>query len=422
MGPHGDAKDLLRPRSRERQGVVRGVDQGAARSASLRMFSFAALIMIGVFAGGTVKAQDREPADPPTVYVISVTGVIDLGLAPYMQRALDLAADAGALGVIIEIDTPGGRLDAVIQMRDSLLNAKVPTVAFIDTTAFSAGALVAIASERIFMAPGAVIGAATPVIGGTGEVADEKTISAVRGLFKSTAERFGRDPLVAAAMVDVTIEIPGVVADGELLTLTVNEALEVGYSDGVVADRTELLSQLGWAQAEIVEVSESLAESLVRLITGSVIAGLLLLLGFILIIGDFVTEGFGLGAALGVAVLGLYFWGHLLAGLAGWEDVALVILGIALVAVKLFVLPGFGVAGIAGFLAIAAGAFLSMTTRNWEFARRDDLWSSGVRVAVTMAVALVALVAILVRVGRRGAPKWLTLTSASPSESRDPKG
>jgi membrane-bound serine protease (ClpP class) len=155
MGPLGDAKDLLRPRSREQEKV----DQGAVQSAPLRMFLLAALIMIGVFAAGTVRAQDREPADPPTVYVISVTGVIDLGLAPYMQRALDLAADSGAVGVIIEIDTPGGRLDAVIQMRDSLLNAKVPTVAFIDTTAFSAGALVAIASERIFMAPGAVIGA-----------------------------------------------------------------------------------------------------------------------------------------------------------------------------------------------------------------------------------------------------------------------
>jgi membrane-bound serine protease (ClpP class) len=107
--------------------------------------------------------------------------------------------------------------------------------------------------------------------------------------------------------------------------------------------------------------------------------------------------------------------------LAGWEDVALVVLGIALVAVELFVLPGFGIAGIAGFLAIAAGAFLSMTTRNWEFATASELWSSGVRVAVTMAVALVLLVMVLVRVGRRGGPGWLTLASASPSEHREPK-
>lgn len=374
------------------------------------------LIAVGLVSPGAAQGQDSQ-----RVYVITVSGVIDLGLAPYLERALGLAAEAEAVGVIIEIDTPGGRLDAVIQMRDSLLNSKVPTVAFIDTTAFSAGALVAIASERIYMAPGSVMGAATPVMGGTGEVADEKTISAVRGLFKSTAERFGRDPLVAAAMVDVAVEIPGLVAEGELLTLTVNEALSVGYTEGVVADRAELLRVLGWETAAVVEVSESLAESLVRFITGSVLAGLLLLLGFVLIIGDFVTEGFGLGAALGVLVLAVYFWGHLLAGLAGWEDVALVVLGIALVAVELFVLPGFGIAGIAGFLAIAAGAFLSMTTRNWEFATASELWSSGVRVAVTMAVALVLLVMVLVRVGRRGGPGWLTLASASPSEHREPK-
>jgi membrane-bound serine protease (ClpP class) len=379
------------------------------------------LLIIGLVASGTAAAQDEKPDDVGPVYVIAVTGVIDLGIAPYLERALNLAAQAGAVGAIIEIDTPGGRLDAVIQMRDSLLNAKVPTIAFVNTTAFSAGALVAIASEQIYMAPGAVMGAATPVMGGTGEVADEKTVSAVRGLFKSTAERFGRDPLVAAAMVDVSIEIPGVVAEGELLTLTVNEAIEVGYTEGVAANRAALLEQLGWLDAEVVEVSQSLAESLVRLITGSVLSGLLLILGFILIIGDFVTEGFGLGAALGVLVLAVYFWGHLLAGLAGWEDVALVILGIVLVAVELFVLPGFGIAGIAGFLAIAAGAFLSMTTRNWEFATADELWGSGIRVAVTMAVALVALVLVLVRVGRRGAPSWLTLNASSPSESRDPQ-
>jgi membrane-bound serine protease (ClpP class) len=371
-------------------------------------------VLLGVLGASPTRAADGE-----RVYVVEVSGVIDLGLAPYLDRVLGLAAAADAVAVIIEIDTPGGRLDAVIQMRDALLNSKVPTVALIDTTAFSAGALVAIASEQIFMTPGSVIGAATPVIGGTGEVADEKTVSAVRGLFKSTAERYGRDPMIAAAMVDVAVEVPGVVAEGELLTLTVNEALSVGYADGVVSDRGELLRVLGWETAEVVEVSQSLAETLVRLITGSVLAGLLLLLGFVLIVGDFVTEGFGLAAALGVAVLALYFWGHLLAGLAGWEDVALVVIGIGLVAVELFVLPGFGVAGVIGFAAIAAGAFLSTTTRQWEFATTDDLWSSGVRVAVTMAIALLLLVAVLIRVGRRGGPSWLTLNTTNSPEQPD---
>jgi membrane-bound serine protease (ClpP class) len=115
----------------------------------------------------------------------------------------------------------------------------------VDSTAFSAGALVAIASDEIYMTPGAVIGAATPVLGGTGEVADEKTISAVRATFESTAEENGRDPQVAAAMVDTRIEIEGLVTDEELLTLTVSEAVEFGYAEGTVANLDALLVELG---------------------------------------------------------------------------------------------------------------------------------------------------------------------------------
>ena len=393
--------------------------RAATISGLLQRWVLFALMTGACVVFGLVMPSSTRAIEGDRVYVVEISGVIDLGLAPYLDRALNLAAAQDAIAVIIEIDTPGGRLDAVIQMRDALLNSTVPTVAFIDTTAFSAGALVAIASEQIYMAPGSVIGAATPVIGGTGEVADEKTVSAVRGLFKSTAERYGRDPLIAAAMVDVSIEIPDVVAEGELLTLTVNEALRVGYADGVVADRAALLRLLGWETSEIVEVSQSLAETLVRLITGSVLAGLLLLLGFVLILGDFATEGFGLAAGLGVAVLALYFWGHLLAGLAGWEDVALVVIGIGLIAVELLVLPGFGVAGIIGFLALAAGAFLSMTTRQWEFATTGDLWNSGVRVAATMAISLLLLLAVLIRVGRRGGPSWLTLNATNSPEQPD---
>ena len=121
-------------------------------------------------------AQDQEGA----VVIVPITGTIDLGLAPYLERVVEEAAEDGAAAILLEIDTPGGRLDAVLQMRDTLLGSSVPTIAFVDRTAFSAGALIAIASEQIYMAPGGVMGAATPISGATGETADEKTISAVR--------------------------------------------------------------------------------------------------------------------------------------------------------------------------------------------------------------------------------------------------
>jgi membrane-bound serine protease (ClpP class) len=135
------------------------------------------------------------------------------------------AEEAEAAALIVRIDTPGGRLDAVLRMRDVLLGSRVPTVAYVDRDAFSAGALVAIAAERLWVAPGAVIGAATPVLG-DGSATDEKTVSAVRAVFRATASERGRDPSVAEAMVDPAIVVEGLVGRGQLLTLDVAQATE----------------------------------------------------------------------------------------------------------------------------------------------------------------------------------------------------
>ncbi len=297
------------------------------------------------------------------VYIASISGTIDLGLAPYLERVLKEARDASATAVVLDINTPGGRLDAVLQMRDALLSSDVRTIAFVDRTAFSAGALIAIAAHEIYMTPAAVIGAATPVEGSTGEIASEKVISAVRKTFKTTAEARGRDPRVAEAMVDPDVEIPHVVERGKLLTLTTVEALAVGYADGVVSTRSELLSATGLAGAAIVEVSPGLAEKLVRFLTDPVVASLVIILAMLLLIGDFLTEGLGLPAAAGAALLALFFWGHLLAGLTGWEDIALVLLGLVLIAVEVLILPGFGIAGILGLLALFSGFVLAMLSR-----------------------------------------------------------
>jgi len=248
-------------------------------------------------------------------------------------------------------------------MRDALLSSEVRTIAFIDRTAFSAGALVAIAAHEIYMTPAAVIGAATPVEGSTGEIASEKVISAVRKTFKTTAEARRRDPRVAEAMVDPDVEIPNVVERGKLLTLTTTEALALGYADGVVSNRSELLSTAGLAGAAVVDVSPGLAEKLVRFLTDPVIASLMIILAMLLLIGDVLTEGLGLPAAAGAALLALFFWGHLLAGLTGWEDIALVLLGLVLIAVELLVLPGFGIAGILGLVALFSGFVLAMLSR-----------------------------------------------------------
>lgn len=367
------------------------------------------LVVVGAPSNGA--AQDVDGAGP--VYVVQVTGTIDLGLAPYLDRVLGEAERAGAAAVVIEIDTPGGRLDAVIQMRDSIIDSPLRTIALVDSTAFSAGALVAIASNEIYMTPGSVMGAATPVLGGTGEVADEKTISAVRATFEAAAEENGRDPIVAAAMVDTSIAIDGLVDEGQLLTLTVSQAVEFGYADGVVANLSALLSELGLADRELVETSPSFAESIVRFVTNPLLAGLLLLGGLLLIVGDFFSGGVGVAALAGVGLLAVFFWGHLLAGLAGWEDVALVVIGVALIAVEVFVLPGFGVAGILGLVSLGAGTFLAMLYRDFDFVRTDDLVRAGTTVVLSLLGAVIGFVALLVFVSRRGPLAGLVLHAGS---------
>jgi membrane-bound serine protease (ClpP class) len=352
-----------------------------------------------------VRAGSHGP-----VHVAEITGEIDLGIAPFLQRALDEARDDDAAALVLVIDTPGGRLDAVLQMRDALLASPVRTVAFVDRTAFSAGALVALAAEEIHLAPGAVMGAATPV-DATGIPADQKVISAVRSTFEATAEERGRDPLVAEAMVDPQVQIEGLVERGSLLTLTVREAQEVGYADGLADDLPALLANLGFEDRVLVRAEPSLAERIVRFITNPLVASLLITLGVLLLLGDLLAGGIGAGAAAGALLLGTFFWGHLLAGLTGWEDIVLVVLGIGLILVEILVVPGFGVPGILGLAAVLGGSFLATLNRDFDFVGSEQLVRSGLTVAVAFVAITAGLIGLLVVLSRRGGPSGIVLGS-----------
>jgi membrane-bound serine protease (ClpP class) len=368
------------------------------------------VIALGVLVGAQLgNAQEIDVAGP--VYVVDISGTIDLGLAPYLDRVLGEAERAEASAVIVVIDTPGGRLDAVIQMRDTLLDSPLRTIALVDSTAFSAGALVAIASREIYMTPGSVMGAATPVDGTTGEVADEKTISAVRATFEAAAEERGRDPQVAAAMVDDEVEIEGLIAQGRLLTLTVNQAVEFGYADGVVSNLDALLVELDLDGLEVVTAGLSLAEQMVRIITNPLVASLLLIVGLLVLIGDLLSGGLGVGVAIGGTLLALFFFGHVLAGLAGWEDIVLVILGLVLIAVEVFVVPGFGVPGILGLISLSAGVFMALIYREFEFVTNDDLVRAALTVGLSVIGLLVGSVLLMMVVARSGSSNRLVLNA-----------
>jgi membrane-bound serine protease (ClpP class) len=304
-------------------------------------------------------APAASVAQTPLVYRIDVTGTVENGLAPYIARGIREAEAADAQAVYLNIDTPGGRIDAAERISDAVRGASVPVYAFVNPRAFSAGALIAISARAVYMRPGAVMGAATPV-DGEGTRASEKLVSAMRAEFRAVAEQRGLDPRVAEAMVDERVAIPGLTEEGRLLTLTTSEAIRVGYAKGEAAEESALLEAIRLPGARVVALEPNWAELVVRFLTNPVVAPLLLSLGLLGLVFEIKTGAFGLGGLLSLASLGLFFGSSFVLGLAGWEEILLLGLGLIALAVEVFVLPGFGVAGILGLVAIAAAVVMSM--------------------------------------------------------------
>ena len=345
-------------------------------------------LLVGALLTGTVTA----PAIAQVVYRVPITGTIELGIAPYVARALREASKAGASAVILDIDTPGGRVDAALSIVKAITDTDVPVYAFVSHWALSAGAMVALAADSIYMRSASSIGAATPV-SGQGEKAPEKIVSAMRSEFRALAERRGLDPRVAEAMVDEAIAIEGVTEAGQLLTLTVSEAVELGVATAQLEGQGDLLLRHGLQNAEVVTVSINWAESLVRFLSNPLVAPLLLSIGTLGIIIEIKTPSFGLAGAVGLASLAAFFGSHLIVGLAGWEEVLLLGVGLIALAIEVFIVPGFGVAGVVALVCIAAATFLAMlgSFSGWG----DVAMASGV-LAVTVGIVTTA-VFLLVR-------------------------
>jgi membrane-bound serine protease (ClpP class) len=339
--------------------------------------------VLAVTFGGAAEALTAQTTGP--VYRVPVTGVIELGLAPFIERSLEVAAAAGASVVILDIDTPGGRVDAAERIADALGDASMPVFAFVNRRAFSAGALISLATDGIYMRPGSVIGAATPV-DGQGQKAPEKIVSAMRSEMRALAEARGLDPTVAESMVDEDIEIPGVVEAGKLLTLTTEEAVELGYANEV-EDFPSLVAILGQAEAEVVDMDVNWAERIVRFLSNPVVAPFLLSLGFLGLLAEIKTPTFGMAGAAGLIALSLFFGSHLIVGLAGLEDVIVFGIGLVLVGVEVFVIPGFGLFGILGGLAILGGLYMSLLG---SLPTMPDFTRAGMVMTTTVLILLVS--------------------------------
>ena len=297
-----------------------------------------------------------------TVYHIGIEGDIDLGLAPYVARVIEEANEKNADAIIIELNTFGGRVDAATQIRDAIITSRILTVAFVNKRAISAGALITISAKKIAMSLGSTMGAST-VVGQTGEKAPEKYQSYMRSEMRSTAEKNNRRPDIAEAMVDEKIVIkdfPQLDDSTKLLTITTEEALKVGYCDFIVNDINELLEKLELENANIVRTETNWAEDIVRFLSNPIISSLLIMLGILGLFTEIKTPGWGVPGTVGLIALALFFGTNYILELANIWEILVFLLGLALLLIEIFYIPGFGFLGILGIILMIGSIFFGL--------------------------------------------------------------
>ena len=306
-----------------------------------------------------------------TIYKVPIKGTIDLGLPPFIKRVISVAEKDNASAIIFEINTFGGRVDAATQIKDAILGSKVPTIAFINRRAISAGALISLSCEKIYMTEGGLLGAATAV-DMSGKKGSEKVISFMREEMASTAEKRGRNTEIARGMVDEELMFTHLVIkgdsiivndiegrkEGKLISLTTEQALKYNISDGKAETLNELINLLGYSELVLKENIENWSEKLVRFLTNPVVASLLTTFGFLGILFELQSPGWGIPGVVGLICLILSLSASYIAQLATISDMLLIIAGLSLIMLEAFVIPGFGVVGISGIGIVVYGLYL----------------------------------------------------------------
>ncbi len=311
------------------------------------------------------------------IYKFEINQEINPGSWRITKKAIEQAIDQNADYIIMRLNTYGGLVDAADSIRTKILNCPIPVIAFIDNNAASAGALIAIAADSIYMREGASIGAAT-VVDQQGKVVPDKYQSYMRAIMRATAEAHGkkpvvkgkdtlwvwhRDPKIAEAMVDPSIYIKGVIDTGKVLTLTVNEAINLGYCEGKAENIKEVINNLKIDNYEIKEYKATTLDKLLGFLMHPAVQGILIMIIVAGIYFELQTPGIGFPLIAAVTAALLYFAPLYLEGLAQNWEIILFIIGLILLAIEIFVIPGFGVAGITGIVLVIVGLTLAMVDK-----------------------------------------------------------
>lgn len=374
---------------------------GAAKQRRTKaLFIIFLLVTVVYYVLNPSVAAEDEDISQPIVYVVNIEGTIEPGLASYVKRVLNEAENAQADAILIEVNTFGGRVDAATEIRDYILHFPGQSIAYVKGRAWSAGALITLAAEKIAMARTSSIGAAETI------PKEEKQISALRGEFEATAENRGRDSKIAAAMVDADISIEGLISEGKLLTLTAQKGKELGFIDLIAASRGEVLAAFELGDAKISEPAQNWAEKLARFLTDPTVSSLLLALGFLGLLVEIMTPGWGVPGTVGIVALFLFFGGRLVIGLAGWGVIGLFILGFVLLLIEVFIIPGFGITGISGIIAIFASLVLSFR----------NIREASYAISFAIVVSFLVIVVMSKRLGKSKSLGRLVLRTAEHTD------
>ena len=305
------------------------------------------------------------------VYVVPIQDVIDLGIPGLVSRGIDLAESNNADLIIFDIDTFGGRVDAATQIKDAIASTEIETIAFINRRAISAGSLISLSCDQIFMTEGATIGA-TSVVDMSGSKQSEKSQSYMREEMAATAEKSGKNPEIARGMVDEELSFEFLIVEGDtltvtdiegrkegkLITLTTELALKYGIADGKSESIEELLSSLNVEDYQITLVDENWSENVVRILTNPTVSSLLTTFGTIGVISELYSAGWGIGGTIGIICLTLALGAGYLTQLASATDLLIVFFGLAMLFIEFVAIPGFGIFGITGIVVLFYGLYL----------------------------------------------------------------
>lgn len=307
------------------------------------------LVVLAGLAGFALSGIARSGQQ--NVVVIPIHGTIDEGMAHLVQRTIAQANAGGAAAIVLDVDTFGGLVSAATEIRDALLDSRVPTYAFVSRRAWSAGALVTLGARRIGMAPGASIGAAEPI------PTTVKTISALRAEFESTAQRNHRDAKLAAAMVDPNADAPDYKKPGAILTLNAEDAKRARIADAVETTRADFLKHNNLT-GPLAMAEYTWGEEVARFATSPEVSGLLLTLGMLGLLIEMQTLH-GIAGFIGVSAFALFFGTHVYAGFSNGLVIALAVLGVLGILFELHVVPGHGAPGILGGILLLLAVLLA---------------------------------------------------------------